>query len=71
MESTLFINLFGRGDGIMEQCAITGCKREVETYYYGKAVCNKHWLLHCSEKPFNLKKTFGIKDEKETQFTLL
>jgi len=45
-----------------ERCKIKRCRNEVEIYYYGRGVCEKHWLLHCSfEKNFSLKVQFKIR----------
>jgi len=47
------------------KCKVKKCKREGDLIFYGKEVCNKHWLMDCNKKSrFDLKKEFGIKEEE-------
>jgi len=49
-----------------DKCQVKGCKRQGDHIgYYGRAVCEYHWELHCKESGrFDLKKAFRIRDER-------
>lgn len=48
-------------------CKVKNCRRpRVMSYYQFHWCCEYHWKRHCDEDDsFNLKKEFGIKEEKE------
>jgi len=46
----------------MSRCAIKNCKNDGIIIYYGRQICEKHWLKHCNENDkFNLKDELRIK----------
>jgi hypothetical protein len=40
-------------------CAVPYCRDLLELHFYGKPVCNHHWVQHCEGK-IDLKKMFNI-----------
>jgi len=48
------------------RCQVKRCRREGNHInYYGRMICEHHWELHCRDKGrFDLKKVFGIKEDK-------
>jgi len=44
------------------KCSVKHCTRQPVLIYYGKDVCNVHWLKHCNgNNKFNLKEVLNIK----------
>ena len=46
-----------------DKCRIKECKGKSFLIYYGKKVCEKHWIKYCNGK-INLKKELRIKSTK-------
>jgi hypothetical protein len=43
-------------------CDVKHCRKETELVFYGKDVCNHHWMQHCAGK-VNLMQIFNIEEE--------
>lgn len=52
-----------------QQCEVPRCKDYPVLGYYGYGVCARHWEVHCSSRPFNLKVCFGITETTEKKPT--
>lgn len=45
----------------MVACALPRCRQESMLLYYGRGVCEAHWLQHCSGR-LNLKSALKVTD---------
>ncbi len=52
----------------MSRCEYPRCRQENDLIYYGHAICQKHYELHCN-KEINLKEIFKISEKKQTTLT--
>jgi len=46
-----------------DTCQCKRCRQWAEVYYYGYAICQKHWEKYCEGK-LDLKEYFQIKEKK-------
>jgi hypothetical protein len=44
-------------------CDVPRCRQPLIMHYYGRKVCDKHWVEHCEGK-INLKLIFNIVDKQ-------
>ena len=49
-----------------DNCCYKACKEKVEIVYYGKSLCDKHWLKLVQKSPNEMKTELGI-NKKETR----
>lgn len=46
-------------------CEVKFCRDKSVMSYYGRSICEKHWIMNCKENNgFSLKDHFGIQDQQ-------
>jgi hypothetical protein len=46
-------------------CCYKKCKEKAEIAYYGKPLCDKHWLKLSEKTPEEIKEILGIKSNEK------
>lgn len=44
---------------MVDSCSVKYCREEPAMSYYGKRICNKHWVKHCHSE-IDLKKELQV-----------